>query len=189
MSLLPTAAGHPPRLTKKAISSRLEGFAAADGGTPSNRAHKETSPVESPDSNRLIVRIFNLLILPAPEWETLERSGGVEEPVKTNCENVWRLSTSKRTASHSFGATCHSSTRRGVAPASRACGSISESSKLRVLVFGSCMKSALAHSCDAVVVLPHHFGPSTRVAPFACSFSASKESYIRLKYFTASPTC
>ena len=41
--------------------------------------------------------------------------------------------------------------------------------------------------CSAVVVLPHHFGPSIKTAPLPSSFSCRMESTTLFRYFFTLP--
>ncbi len=50
----------------------------------SNNDARLTSPVESPDSKRVIGRMTSQLNLPVPEWIVSEMSAGTEEPVRMN---------------------------------------------------------------------------------------------------------
>ncbi len=123
-------------------------------------------------------RIFIRAMRPVPVWLIFLGSGGTAEPVRMNCPNSSLWSTSNRTASHSCGASCHSSMRRGVAPLSNSRGAISARRMFCALVLGSCRYIALSASLSHVVVLPHHLAPSTRTAPFALTRFLSNGSYI-----------
>ena len=77
--------------------------------SPSKSAASETSPVESPDSKRLIGSILTRPILPAPLWFTSSFLG-VDDPVRIQSPRPPpALSTACRTVSHILGASCHSS--------------------------------------------------------------------------------
>ena len=129
-----------------------------------------TSPVESPDSYRLIGLIVNHVKRPVPECVISLVSAGTADPVRRNCPNSPRWSTSKRMASQSFGASCHSSINLGVAPFSSRLGFNSDIVMFCTFFSGSSIYKMLAASCSAVVVLPHHLGPSISTAPLPSSF-------------------
>lgn len=52
-----------------------------------NSAFRLTSPVDSPDSNKLIGRMVSHVKRPVPEWVISFVSGGTAEPVSTNWPN------------------------------------------------------------------------------------------------------
>ena len=108
-------------------------------GSPEKRLPRETAPEESPDSREDIVLMCMRPIRPVPVCESSGRSAGTADPVSTNCPVDPRVSTSKRTASQSCGASCHSSMRRGASPASSVWGEISASRMFCERVAGFCM--------------------------------------------------
>ncbi len=89
--------------------------------------------------------------------------------------------TSKRTASHSTGAICHSSISRGVAPFSNSEGFVSAMLRYVPALSGSCMYRTLRAARWAVLVLPHHFAPSISTAPAALSSRCSTLSDMRCR--------
>ena len=150
---------------------------------PVNSSLKLTSPVESPDSYRLIGLIVSQVNRPVPEWVISLVSTGTAEPVRINWPSSPRWSTSKRMASHSFGASCHSSINRGTAPFNRRLGFSSDMVIFCSFLSGSSIYKTLAENCSAVVVLPHHLGPSIKTAPFPSSFRFSISSATLFLYF------
>ena len=86
-------------------------------------------------------------------------------------------------ASHSFGASCHSSINRGTAPFNRRLGFSSDMVIFCSFLSGSSIYKTLAENCSAVVVLPHHLGPSIKTAPFPSSFRFSISSATLFLYF------
>ena len=90
--------------------------AAAETGLPENIDSRLTLPFDSPDSQRLIVRIVSLAILPMPECVCFDKSGGTAEPVRINCPGARLWLASNLTVSHNDGASCHSSITLGTAP-------------------------------------------------------------------------
>ena len=103
--------------------------------------------------------------------------------MRTNCPSSPRWSTSKRIASQSLGASCHSSINLGTAPFNSLLGFISAIVIFCDFFSGSSMYNTLAASCSAVVVLPHHFGPSISTAPCPSSFRFKISSAILFLYF------
>ncbi len=97
-----------------------------------------------PTRKVLMGRIFIRAMRPVPVWLIFLGSGGTAEPVRMNCPNSSLWSTSNRTASHSCGASCHSSMRRGVAPLSNSRGAISARRMFCALVLGSWRYIALS---------------------------------------------
>lgn len=92
-----------------------------------------------------------------------------------------RLSTSFLTASHNGGATCHSSISRGFAPFNNSDGLTATVESYDSRLSGSCILSTLAARLSAVVVLPHHLGPTINVAPNDSRRNANSLSAIRGK--------
>ena len=109
--------------------------------------------------------IFTWANLPVPLCMVSSASGSTDEPVRMNCDGSPRRSTSLRMQSHIGGNACHSSIRRGVSPSSNAFGLSSIICELCINTAESPRSSMLLASCLAVVVLPHHLGPSIRTAP------------------------
>jgi hypothetical protein len=105
-------------------------------------------------------------------------SKGVVDPVKMNWPNIFRISTSWRTASHSWGASCHSSINLGLSPSKRREGLISAANNAWRPTCGSCRKIQLFANCKAVVVFPHHLGPWISTAPVASNLSLRSVSAI-----------
>jgi hypothetical protein len=99
-----------------------------------------------------------------------------------NCPAAWRLSTAKRTAFQSTGAVCHSSSKRGVSPSSKSDGFVFAFNIFSSKVSGSCIYRTLFAICSAVLVFPHHFGPSIETAPIASSADANFASASLGKY-------
>lgn len=119
---------------------------------------------------RLIGRIVSQLKRPVPEWCIFFSSAGTAKPVNTNCPTSWRWSTSNFIVSQSLGASCHSSISRGVLPWSSIDGSISTIYRLVSSDAGLSIYNTLPAYCSAVVVLPHHLGPSMSTAPLLANF-------------------
>lgn len=105
------------------------------------------------------------------------------EPVKINWPFWFRSSTVFRTASHKTGATCYSSISRGVSPLSSKDGLVRAVARYPSRLSGSCILITLFDCCMAVVVFPHHFGPTICTAPKASKRSRSILSAILSKYF------
>ena len=120
--------------------------------------------------------------LPVPEWCILSVSAGTAEPVNMNWPSPSLWSTSKRAASHSCGASCHSSIKRGVAPARSFLGERFANSTFCSIYSGSSIYTTLLACCSAVVVLPHHFGPWIRTAPTPISLRLNILSAMRGLY-------
>ena len=131
---------------------------------------------------RLIGRIVSQLKRPVPEWCIFFSSAGTAKPVNTNCPTSWRWSTSNFIVSQSLGASCHSSINREVLPWSSIDGSISTIYRLVSSDAGLSIYNTLPAYCSAVVVLPHHLGPSMSTAPLLANFLASTLSAIRCLY-------
>ena len=89
----------------------------------------DTSPVESPDSYKLIVLKCIFPYLPAPLC-AIPFLLGVEDPVKIYCPFSPVLSTSILISSHKFVASCHSSISLGFSPSNTIDGEIFASSTL-----------------------------------------------------------
>ena len=149
---------------------------------PENRDFKLTEPFESPDSKRLIGLIVSHEKRPVPECEINDVSAGIAEPVRMNWPILFLLSTSYLTVSQRVGASCHSSKSLGVLPSNSCCGLIFASSRFCSFDVGSSIRRRLFACLHAVVVFPHHFGPSIKTAPFALSFFVSKVSTILVLY-------
>ena len=156
----------------------LRSASPSNSAAPSNRSFRLTSPVESPDSYRLMGLIVSQVKRPVPECVISFVSTGTAEPVRTNCPGSPRWSTSKRMASQSVGASCHSSISLGTAPLSNRLGLNSDMAMFCAFFSGSSIYKMLAATCSAVVVFPHHLGPSIRTAPFPSSFRFRMSSAI-----------
>lgn len=135
-------------------------------------------PVESPDSYNDIVRKVRRANLPVPVCISLFELTGVEDPVNRNCPGLFRLSISCLAESHSCGAICHSSIRRGVFPSKRTDGETEDKNRFVFKLFWSAIESVLLESCVHIVVLPLHLGPSTNTPPIYLSFCFSMFSII-----------
>ena len=146
---------------------------------PSNNDFKNTFPLDSLDSKRLIGYIFSRDIRPVPVWcvYTFFEVG----PVRIKCPFPLCTSQYVLTASQILEASCHSSTSLGLAPSSKALGLIA-AVLIKSSFFGSFWNwIQLLVYFFAVVVLPHHFGPTIFIAPNARSFSSRLLSIIRGK--------
>ena len=119
---------------------------------------------------------------PVPECVISFVSAGTAEPVRINCPSSSLWSTSKRIASQSFGAICHSSIRRGVSPLRSLLGFMEAMATFCSINCGSSIYRILAAICSAVVVFPHHLGPSMRTAPEDSNLSESIWSATRFLY-------
>ena len=140
-----------------------------------------TAPLDFPSSKSVMVSMRNLANLPAPLCIGRSLSRGVADPVNMNCPgSPPRLSHSNRAASQSFGTSCHSSISRGTSPATASAGSVSARKRFSKLRDGSMRRSLDAARVPAVVVFPHHFGPSMRTAPNIPSIWSSSFSIIRV---------
>ena len=151
---------------------------------PSNKLRRLTLPVDSPDSNRLIGLILTCAKRPVPLWVVSVACGSTDDPVKMNWENSPRLSTSLRMLSQREGMVCHSSIKRGVSPCSSVFGLISIIPTLWLNIVLSPRSRMLLACCWAVVVFPHHFGPSNKTAPLPANFRARSPSAILGLYFS-----
>ena len=123
-----------------------------------------------------------ITLRPVPEWCILSVSAGTAEPVNINCPSPSLWSISKRAASHSCGASCHSSIKRGVVPARSFLGERAANSIFCSIYSGSSIYTTLFACCSAVVVLPHHFGPCIRTAPTPISLRLNIPSAMRGLY-------
>lgn len=151
----------------------------------SNNSFSEILPLDSKDSYRLMVSICIFAIRPLPECliNSLFLFGSIElEPVIMNCPNSFRLSTIALIESHRTEASCHSSIRRGVSPARRSEGFTLMVAWYLSRMSGSCILMVLFACCSAVVVLPHHFGPSISTAPEEASSKLKYSSAVLLRY-------
>ena len=177
------ALGHPPRHINHAKESMLRPFVPnISKSVLQNKSFRLTSPVDSPDSKRLIVLIVSHANLPVPEWCILSVSTGTDDPVKINCPSSFLWSISKRAASHSCGASCHSSIRRGVSPARSLFGDNPARAIFWFMYSGSSIYTMLLACCSAVVVLPHHLGPCINTPPTPISRRVNNWSAIRGLY-------
>lgn len=107
---------------------------------------------------------------------------GTDDPVSINKPSSPRWSTSNLIASQICGITCHSSINLGTSPLSNILTFKSAISKLLFLVLGSAIYNTLFASCSAVVVFPHHLGPSTNTAPTSSSLYFNNLSAILFLY-------
>ena len=153
-------------------------FGTTPIGSFAQTASRETVPSLAPLSQRLMGRIRNLAILPAPEWWTPLR-GGVADPVRMKRPCPCFLSTCDRVASQMAGTICHSSIRRGSGPSNAYWMSISTRLRVAKLSAESPIGQMLAAWRMDVQVLPHHIGPSTHTAPKPERCSARSLSAIR----------
>ena len=166
----PSAPGHPPRHTSAQTSSSSRALFAPVISSPEKTACIETSPVDSPLSQRLIGRIVSLAMRPVPVCRGMRSpspsstSGGTALPVKTNIP-LPPLSTAERTASHNCGPSCHSSISRGIAPSSNLSGRVCARRRLDFPFTESSKETSLFTAWREVVVFPHHLGPCTKTAP------------------------
>ena len=127
---------------------------------------------------------------PAPLCMGRSSSRGVAEPVNMNWPgSPPLLSHSNRAASQSFGTSCHSSMRRGVLPEMASAGSDSALRRFSKFRAGSVRSSFDAALVPAVVVFPHHLGPSMRTAPNIPSSSSSSPSTILGMYLADMKHC
>ena len=121
--------GQPPLIIKPARC--LKSTSPVNFGSSSllHNFLSDISPVESPDSNKLIVLKCILPNRPAPLCD-IPFLLGVEDPVKIYCPFSPVLSTSARISSHKFVASCHSSISFGFLPSKINEGEILASSTL-----------------------------------------------------------
>ena len=125
----PSAPGHPPRQTSSQTSSNSRVLFAPVTSSPAKTLCIDTSPVDSPLSQRLIGRMVSRAIRPVPvclgtrSSDSSSTSGGTALPVRINSP-LPPLSTAERTASHISGPSCHSSISRGVAPSNNLSGRV-----------------------------------------------------------------
>lgn len=99
-------------------------------------------------------------------------------PTRTIADNNCFADCLVRTASQSTGASCHSSIRRGVSPINNNDGLEAAVAAYSSCISVSCILMTLLLICSAVVVFPHHLGPSISTAPKASRRSASWRSAI-----------
>ncbi len=119
--------------------------------------------------------IVSQLNRPVPEWVISSVSTGTAaEPARINWPSSprWSILQSEM-ASPQFSnqSRHHSSINRGTAPFNRRLGFSSDMVIFCSFSFLSSIYKTLAENCSAVVVLPHHLGPSIKTAPFPSSFS------------------
>lgn len=175
----PTAAGHPPRTTHSAIEAESSDPKAPLNFLPEIMPDSLTAPLDFPSSKSVMVSMHSLANLPAPLCIGRLSSRGVADPVNMNWPgSPPRLSHSNRAASQSFGTSCHSSISRGTSPETARAGSVSARKRFSKLRDGSMRRSLDAARVSAVVVFPHHFGPSMRTAPNMPSSWSSSFSII-----------
>ena len=77
--------GHPPLHTRYASSLIFRLLVPEIVSTPPNKSLILTSPLDSFDSKRLILRIVSQANLPVPLCEVDERSPGTDDPVSMKC--------------------------------------------------------------------------------------------------------
>ena len=149
-----------------------------------NKSVKLTVPFDSPDSNSDIGRMVSHANLPVPVCSLSFSASlsGTAEPVNMNWPILCRWSTADLTESHTFGTVCHSSISIGGLPPNAASVSISRSRLKFSFMSVFANKTLLAAISSAVVVFPHHLGPSITTAPLAASFFANRPSIIRCLY-------
>ena len=147
----------------------------------SNISINDTLPLDSPYSHRLMGSISIREIRPVPLWWILLSSIALD-PVNMNWPGKPRSSTFVRTASHSIGASCHSSIKRGTSPSNKNEGLVMAVAKYSSRWSVSCKLITLLANCLAVVVLPHHFGPSMSTAPIALRCALSRKSKTLFRY-------
>ncbi len=174
--------GQPPVEMYSTSDSRVTELMTGEMSPLRIISANETSPVESPDSYKDIVRIRKCLIRPVPLC-TGRTSLGTEDPVSMNCPLIDLRSTSDLTASHIAGTSCHSSIRCGTSP-SKAKRMLNLTSSLL-----GCPYSSISPNINAelelfnpIHVLPHHLGPSTHTAPKARNDASSCVSAILVLY-------
>ena len=175
-----TARGQPPLVEISAISLRVCSVFPYSSGRPLNNPPRDTFPLDSLDSNMLIVLIVMNPNLPDPVW-IRPSLVGTDDPVSMNCPGMPLSSTSYLTASHSGGCSCHSSNSIGGSPLIIDLGSI-----LAVLKMsgsrGSDRNVWLLEKCSPVAVLPQAFGPSIDIAPIIDNLDSIAPSTIRGQY-------
>ena len=88
----------------------------------------------------------------------------------------------KRMASHNLGANCHSSINTGGVPANKSLGLTSAIRRFCRISEGSFKKSTVAARWAAVVLFPHHLGPSIKTAPTPASLRSNILSAILCLY-------
>ncbi len=172
-----TRAGQPPRQATLITSSVRGPGSSARTGTPANKSRSDTSPVDSPDSKRLIGRIRTRRTRPAPEWRVIS-SGGLADPVKMNWPGIPRSSQARRMGFQMSGAICHSSSSLGVAPSSMAVGSMLAARRAAAALSSNV---SLAAQRRPVQVLPQARGPSIRTAGDAPRAVINSSSITRVR--------
>ena len=121
-------------------------------------------PFDSLLSYKLIGFINILEMRPVPLCIIFSSSITVEPVNKYNPSSPIS-STLVLTASHNTGMFCHSSIKRGFSPSKSFEGLKEDNSIYESILSGSCNCSTLFANFLAVVVLPHHFGPTITIAP------------------------
>ncbi len=150
---VPNDPGHPPLTARSMRRSRDAGPHSFIPDHPSNSEARDTEPSESPDSYRLIVRIFTAPMRPAPLWTYSSRLGAMEL-VRMRRPFLRNVSTSVRTMSHIAGTSCHSSIRRGSPPFNTMRGSAETRSRLEIAPGESATLISLSAWLSAVHVFP-----------------------------------
>ena len=174
------SAGHPPCTRAESIVGTSIGEVRAGvGRSPSKRPPSETVPTPSPRSSRVIGRIRRRTNLCAPECR-IASGAGTDDPVKMNCPFMPRRSISCLAVFHSSGASCHSSTRRGVSPSSSKRGSTWRAAA--TLGEPSSRITTDAAWWRPVCVLPDARTPSISTPPEARNADSTLRSRIRDRY-------
>lgn len=167
MLLATQTSGQPPRQQRNARCSMSICRLPETSRFPENNEEMLTAPDESPDSNNEKGLIVRREIRPVPLCllVSLSLSRGVADPVRMKCPKPPFLSTIVLTESHSSGIRCHSSIRRGDSPSRSLDGDIAAIAAYSSYISGSPSSTILLETCFALVVLPHHLGPSINTAP------------------------
>ena len=177
LSFFTTDSGHPPlhaaNINSSIVKSEVIPLISKLG--LSNNSIKDILPFDSMLSYRLIGLIRTLCILPVPECIIFDSSTTVE-PVRMYNPSPPISSTLFRTASHRTGAICHSSISLGLSPFNNLSGSNSAHILYVSFRLGSCNFITLWACLSAVVVFPHHFGPTINTAPIILRYLSKSSS-------------
>ena len=173
-------AGHPP-LTIILAKSSKDSFDTPDISLPSKISLNDTSPVDSPDSYKLIGRINTLDILPVPVC-IVSPSLGLAEPVRIYCPFSPLWSTSVLIESHTTGYICHSSNILGFSPFKNNDGWVFFILSYSCFLSGFWNSMILFAWCIPVVDFPHHLQPSISTAPIISISSSISLSTTLGKY-------
>ena len=115
-----TLSGHPPlqeaNISCSIVKSEMHPFESIS--VPSNSAFKDTFPLDSLDSKRLIGYIFIRDIRPVPVW--CVSTFFEVEPIRIKCPFPLCSSQYVLTASQIFVSSCYSSISLSLAPSSNA---------------------------------------------------------------------